>query len=287
MTAPMLHRIRHRLALIFPLGIAARLALSFIAVAILAATANFIARETVSVVFMPPREMPAPAPVPVSPKRVSHESLVAGLAALDQATDGNFEHAAAELQRSATGSARLEAGAAEYVMRSRQLIRLSEARREAHASRAKLTATLYERLRNALDGSLKIFGRVLARQSLVELRNDFDRVRALSETSADGSVPTSSERERLAAAENEYLAVFMANQTSLERSEGADWVAGMRADFSALVAAQVALEHTILESAGAMRQLAQSRAALSAAILSAEDAASPSSAVPTPLALPP
>lgn len=284
--------------MIFPLGIAGRLLLSFVAVAVLAATANFIARETVSVIIMPPRVIPAPVPQAPAPKRVSHDGLVAAMAALDQADQqrntsssmlagGNFEHAAAELQRAAGGSARLEAAAADYVMRSRQLIRLSDARRDAHAAHAKLTATLYERLRNALDGSLKIFGRVLARQSLVELRNDFDRVRALSEISADGSVPTSSERERLAAAENEYLAVFTANQAGLERSEGADWVAGMRADFSALVAAQVALERAIADSAGAMLQLAQSRAALSTAIISAEDVANPASMAHAPLPLPP
>ena len=101
-------RIRHRIASIFPLGIAARLTLSFIAVAVLAATANFIARETVAVIYLPPHETPPPAPV-VTPKRATHETLLSALAALDDATqqrlesntklaESNFEKAADELK---------------------------------------------------------------------------------------------------------------------------------------------------------------------------------------------
>ena len=290
-------RIRHRIASIFPLGIAARLALSFIAVAFLAATANFIARETVAVIFLPPHESPPPAPV-VTPKRATHETLLAALAALDDATqqrlesnsklaEANFEKAADELKRAAGGTRRLENGAADYLQRASQLIRLIDSRRDAHALRARLTATLYERLRNALDGSLKIFGRVLARQSLVELRNDFDRVRTLSDVRADTSMPTPTERERLAAAENEYLAVFTANKAGLERSEGADWVEGMRTDFTALVAAQTTLERSVLEATDATKQLSRSRAALSAAIFSVDLAAVPATVVSAPMTLPP
>jgi diguanylate cyclase (GGDEF)-like protein len=294
----MFDQLRTRVSLFFPLGIAARLTLSFIAVAILAATANLIARETVSVIFLPPHEVPAQAVIARAPKRSTHETLAAALAAIDQLTqqrldsnsktlDDAFEQAAIQLQRSAADTPRLETGAGAYLTRARQLIRLSDARRNAHASHAKLTATLYERLRNALDGSFKIFGRVLARQSLVELRNDFDRVRTLSEVSADGGVPTASERERLAAAENEYREVFSANRAGLERSEGADWVEGMRSDFAALVASEVALEHSILESTEAARQLSQSRAALSAALLSVDLAANPAPTLQLALPLPP
>jgi diguanylate cyclase (GGDEF)-like protein len=290
-------RIRHRIACIFPLGIAARLALSFVAVAVLAATANFIARETVAVIYLPPHETPPQAPA-ATPKRTTHESLLSALAALDEAgeqrlestsklAESNFEKAADELKRAAGGTPRLESGATDYLQHARQLIRLSDSRRDAHALRAKLTATLYERLRNALDGSLKIFGRVLARQSLVELRNDFDRVRTLSDIRADTSMPTPSERERLAAAENEYLAVFTANQAGLERSEGADWVAGMRTDFTALIAAQTTLERSVVEASDAAKQLSRSRAALSTTVFRVDLAAVPSTGVSVPMALPP
>ncbi len=294
----MLLQVRRCLASIFPLGIAARLTLSFIAVAVLAATANFIARETVAVIFLPTHQAPPPAPLPVTPKRMTHEALLSALAALDEAgeqrlqsnsklAESKFENAADQLKRAAGGNPRLESGATDYLQHARQLIRLSDSRRDSHAVHAKLTATLYERLRNALDGSLKIFGRVLARQSLVELRNDFDRVRTLSEVRADTSLPTPSEHERLAAAENEYLAVFTANQAGLERSEGADWVEGMRTDFTALVAAQAALERSVVEASDAARQLSRSRAALTAAILSVDLVAVPSTVIALPMALPP
>jgi diguanylate cyclase (GGDEF)-like protein len=294
----MFDQLRNRVSLIFPLGIAARLTLSFIAVAVLAATANLIARETVSVIFLPPHDIPAPISVANSPRRNTHEPLAAALAAIDQLTqqrldsnskllDANFDQTAAELQRSAADTPRLEAAAANYVTRARQLIRLSDVRRDAHASHAKLTATLYERLRNALDGSFKIFGRVLARQSLVELRNDFDRVRALSDVSADRGMLGASERERLAAAENEYREVFTANQAGLERSEGADWVAGMRSDFAALVASQTAFERSIVESTEAARRLSQSRAALSTTLMAVDLAAQAPPTLQLALPLPP
>ena len=56
----MLPRIRQKIKTLFPLGIVSRLALSFLAVAVLAATANFIARETVSVIYLPPIETMVP-----------------------------------------------------------------------------------------------------------------------------------------------------------------------------------------------------------------------------------
>ena len=79
----------------------------------------------------------------------------------------------------------------------------------------------------------------------------------------------------------------MANQAGLERSEGADWVAGMRSDFAALVASQVAFERSIAESSEAARQLSQSRAALSAALMTVDLAAAAAAASPLALPLPP
>src|ERR1700732_1426004 len=58
----LVHRASARIHGIFPLGITARLAISFMAVAALAAAANLIAQESVSVILWSKR-----APAPASP----------------------------------------------------------------------------------------------------------------------------------------------------------------------------------------------------------------------------
>jgi diguanylate cyclase (GGDEF)-like protein len=278
-------RIRHRLASIFPLGIAARLTLSFIAVAILAATANLIARKTVAIIYVPPREVviPAQQPVQVTAKPETHEALAGIAESFEQVyrqrlndpklADAGAAKLADQLRRAAQGIPTLEGGVNDYVQKAHRSIRSADQRREARATYSTLISNLYERLKNSLDGSFQIFGRVLARQSLVRLRNDFDHLRSLSESIGDGEVPTSAQREQIAAAETAYLSTFTANQASLDHSEGAEWVWNMRADFAALVAARSSLETSISQSIDAERSASQARAALTAAILALDSSA--------------
>jgi diguanylate cyclase (GGDEF)-like protein len=278
---------------------------------VLAATANFIARETVSIIYLPPHEAPvavaptpAPAPVVIVAKPVTHAALTAALQTFEftfqqrldnnsKATETDFANASEALRHTPGGTASLEAGTAEVLTRAQRAARLGDQRRAERLAYAKLTETLYQRLRTSLDGSLKIFGRVLARQSLVQLRNEFDHVRALSQGLIEGDAQRAGDRETLSAAENEFLDTLTANQSSLARSEGQDWVTGMGNDFAKLTAARASLEQTIVDAAEAVRQVSLSRAALSAAILTTDVAADRAYAAqtprapPAPLALPP
>jgi diguanylate cyclase (GGDEF)-like protein len=287
-------RFRNRLGSLFPLGIAARLTLSFIAVAVLAAAANLIARETVSIIYLPPpRAAPAAPPLIIVPRLVTHEKLRAAIDTFEQAYrqrsidskagDAVLIRAADQVRHAALGSPGLERAANDYLMRAHQFVHVADQRRAARATYFSLTSSLYERLKNSLDGSLQIFGRVLARQSLVRLRNDFDRVRTLSEIITDGELPSGSQREEIAAAEANYLNTFTANQASLDKSEGSEWVWGMRADFAALVAARSALETLNLQTIDAEWLLSQGRGALTAATFAADSSANqPRAAVAPP-----
>jgi diguanylate cyclase (GGDEF)-like protein len=295
-------RLRLRLAALFPLGIAARLTLSFIAVAVLAATANLIARETISIIYLPPHTAPvAAAPVIVVPKPATHAALTIALQEFEQAlqqrmdgsakiTAGNLAKAADALRHAAADSPALEAGVVDLLTHAQKALTLSDQRRGARLAYSKLADSLSQRLRDSVDGSWKIFGRVLARQSLVQLRNEFDQVRALSQSLGDGNAQTPGEREALNAAENAFLNTLTVNQAGLERSEGPQWVLGMGNNFAELTAARAALQRSILEAGEAAQQVSQSRAALSTATNAADAAANRSYAgqvLRVPLALPP
>jgi diguanylate cyclase (GGDEF)-like protein len=290
-------RLRNRLASPFPLGIAARLTLSFIAVAVLAAAANLIARETVSIIYLPPRAAPAAPPLIIVPRPITHDRLLAAIDTFEQvyrqrsidskAGDAVLIRAAEQVRHAVLGSPGLERAANDYLLRAHQSIYVEDQRRAARATYFALTSSLYERLKNSLDGSLQIFGRVLARQSLVRLRNDFDRVRTLSQIITDGELPSGSQREEIAAAEANYLNTFTANQASLDKSEGSEWVWGMRADFAALVAARSALETLTVQTIDAEWLVSQGRGALTAATFAADSSANQPPAAVAPLPLPP
>ena len=283
----MLPRIRQKIKTLFPLGIVSRLALSFLAVAVLAATANFIARETVSVIYLPPIEtmVPAkPAPVVVIPKPTGHFALTTAAQEFEQAlqqrininsklADSEFGKAAESLRHNASDSPSLQSAAVDLIARGEKAIHLADQRRTERLAYAKLTDNLYQRLRASLDGSFKIFGRVLARQSLVQLRNDFDRVRSLSQNFSEGDAPSASELEQMSAAENAFKNTLTVNRASLERSEGAEWVTAMTADFSELMGARETLQRSFIDSAEGSRKISLARAALGAAILAADVAA--------------
>ena len=292
----MLLRIRQKIKTLFPLGIVPRLTLSFLAVAVLAATANFIARETVSVVYLaqPEPVVAVPAPqVVVIPKPTGHFALTTAAQEFEQAlqlrinvnsklADDEFGKAAESLRHNASDTPSLQAAAAELIARSEKAIHLADQRRIQRLAYAKLTDNLYQRLRASLDGSFKIFGRVLARQSLVQLRNDFDRVRSLAQNISDGDAPPAGELEQISAAESAFKNTLNVNRASLERSEGADWVAAMTADFSELIGAREALRRGSVDSAEGSRKISLARAALATSILAADVAANRTYVLKTP-----
>jgi diguanylate cyclase (GGDEF)-like protein len=137
---------------------------------------------------------------------------------------------------------------------------------ERHASSAKYAAlfeTLNARDKASLDHSWKIFGRVVARQSLLQISSDLDalRRRAASFAASDGG--TAPNLNALLEAEHAVQKDLDDNQTTLRRTEGEAWYKSMSADLSALVSMRVALMQADTE----MGERAQEFSAHTAALL--------------------
>jgi diguanylate cyclase (GGDEF)-like protein len=120
------------------------------------------------------------------------------------------------------------------------LISRSDEQRALSARYVALFETLNARDKAALDHSWKIFGRVIARQSLLQISADLDALRRHaafgSSGSRDGPKLTS-----LLDAEHVVQKDLDDNQGNLRRTEGDAWYQAMCADFAVLVTVRAAL----------------------------------------------
>ena len=284
---------------IFPLGITARLTLSFIAVTVLAATANLISHESVSVVLLsrPPSEPPLapvlpppavvipqadPLPAQIDKKRLEALTSVADrfelaseLRAEANSEPNETEYVAAEeaLRRTANdfpvsslAKTALERAVTEYIERGRQVVLLADQRRAARVEHSKLMQAMSDRLQSTLEGAWKIFGRVMARQSLIELRVQLDAIREHGERITLGESVDAGELKALTASEEAFAASFARNQTRFTSAHGAEWVKGTKADFDELLALRLSLASLNGRYNDALHRFSQNHGSLFAAI---------------------
>lgn len=275
---------------IFPLGITARLAIPFIAIAVLAATANLIARESVSVILWV-TQPPAPASHTVTTVRTidkipaqalasvvdrfelasqlraetnSAMSAAEYTAALDALRRRSYEYLAAGPDRTGIGHA-----ATDYIDHGREVVRVADQRRVARAEHSKLLAAINDRLQTTLDGAWKIFGRVIARQSFIQLRVELDAVRQHSEPIVLGEAVDANELKALTASENAFMSTFANNETSFASAEGVDWVERTLAEFDELIALRVSLAALNSRYDDAIHRFSQKHVSLLATISAA------------------
>jgi diguanylate cyclase (GGDEF)-like protein len=295
------HRVGARVRQMLPLGIAARLTISFIAVAALAATANLIASKSVSVILWSTQpsapEAPLPPPVSIDKKHVqalasaiNRFELASQLRALTNSTTNNTEYGAAQaaLQRAAGAylaaapPSKIALGTAvtDYIDHGRQAVVVADQRRSARAEHSKLLEEINDRLQATFDGGWKIFGRVLARQSPMQLRIELDAVRRHSEGIVLGEILDANDLSVLEARENAFNAILAKNETEFARTQGADWVQGTRADFIALVASRASLANLNSRYNEAIQRFSQNHAVLFATLAARWSAASASAAPP-------
>jgi diguanylate cyclase (GGDEF)-like protein len=304
---------RARVASVFPLGITGRLSISLAAVAVLGAAANMLAQESVSIIrirmSMPPNvpapSLPAAPSVPIPqpaarPNALARKSLESLTGAVDRferasevraklnsaANDAEYLSAADALGRLSPdygdGSARIEQTAAiarpvaEYLDRGHVLIRVADERRLARFEHARHTEAIDLRVQRSLDAAWKIFGRVFARQSLLQLRAHRDAIRQHSEALLSGDAVSTADMDLLATSENAFAASLDAHRKSLEKSEGASWFAGVREDFNALVALRTSLYGLNVQYDDEAQRFSKARSLLATAIAAA--AASPATA---------
>ena len=247
------------------MGITARLTISLIAVALLAAAANMIARDSVSIVRMvtrsPPPVLIRPPAAPQAPVEtaVPDPKLISALTlAIDRyqratqlraggasaTVDSEYQAAKDALQHSvreyanAPSSSNTQAAVvvqrvSVYLDHGRALIRIADQRHQARIDYSLHSKSINDRVQQSLNGAWKIFGRVIARQSLVQMRTSLDAIRQHSEPVLSGESVDANGIDPILAGENAFAAAFNANRASLLKSEGRDWVDGVQADFDA------------------------------------------------------
>jgi diguanylate cyclase (GGDEF)-like protein len=286
-------------------GITGRLLVSFVAVAVLAAAANYIAEHGVAVIETTHTNPLPPAVIPVAPVEreirvvttaaptvrqlpaVNAQGLLAALEryqrAIDVRTSINSPATSAEFEAAAAGldeaSRTLRSAAEARQLAAPQLapktkafeaagaerVALADARRAAVENYVSLTDGMERRLTASLDGAVKIFGRVLARQSLMQLHGELDDIRRRFVRLGNGD---SQEVviAAIAASEAGFSATFAGNHAAFIKSEGDGWVQQMQQDFAKSVELRqtIATLDTRLEQSIAALEEARSR--LSAAI---------------------
>jgi diguanylate cyclase (GGDEF)-like protein len=257
-------------------GILAHLAVAFAAVVALAIAANLLIEHEISIVrttrIVTVEASPLPAPsdagarlTPVSPPPIietsSAKSLVAALEHFVDAvrnrmdihndnSDGELSAAAQELEREAqlyTSAALPDTSDSREKLLTRfvafraqkdEPVRAADARRSVLKELWDRFDVLDARTKASLARSWKIFGRVVARKTLVDLNSGLDEIRR-----EFASLPASGlyDHDALAPVTSSETALALSletNEAALTRSQGDTWVKQTRADVAELRALQ-------------------------------------------------
>ena len=255
-----------RAATLGGLGITPRLVIAFLSVALLAAAANFLvkngaflAQQVIESVgprdaaqaaetargsgLADERYRAASARVQLALERLSHAvrahvdsrlppsrlEYEAALGELARAADAKLlllpegSPLAAEIQQTVHAQRRVSSG----------LIQAVSQRRTASEGYAATLAGMSARLQDSIDRAWKIMGRVVARQSLLKLGTELDAIQAAFTARDIAAARTGS---ALAAAEQAFANTLQKGEASLRRSQGEEWLRGMREDLSRLAA---------------------------------------------------
>jgi diguanylate cyclase (GGDEF)-like protein len=241
-----------------------------------------IVRETPRVALPLPTPVPIPVAVPESPVMVPLENaeLLDSLAQFDRsvllraqaATSENqillaaadqhlAREAASVIPTAATSSAGAARSLAAQIRTLRAtgdaLVNASDVRRAAFASYWSHFEGVDRPVKSALDRNWTIFGRVIARQSLITLSRELDdlRRRAAQMTPAGGYEPTT--LSALVDSETRFSNTLEQNAAGLARSQGKQWVEQLRNELAEAVSSRSALtsaDHQATVTSGAFEQ---------------------------------
>ena len=233
----------------------------------------------------PPAAAPAPGRQPLA---INSEPLVAALERYQRAAevrasmdsppaseevqdaaknlDGAVKTTRAQMDSWNQGSSTLLARAKAYEAAGGYHIRSADTRRAAVAEYTGYADGMDRRLTKSLDGALKIFGRVLARQSLMQLHAELDEIRRRFALLNAADADRAAVAEAIAASEAAFASTFNGNSASFTRSEGEPWVSQMRNDFSKLVELRRTLDSLEGQTNDTRTRFAAARARLAEAI---------------------
>ncbi|HEV7448386.1 MAG TPA: hypothetical protein VGO18_37810, partial [Steroidobacteraceae bacterium] len=242
-------------------GIAGRLAISFSAVAVLAVVANLIGEGTVLRIIEVHEERAAPrapAPAPVlpaaktatpAPLRSAFPSADALLLAMDRlanvvdaSAEGDLtelsaryqklgtelEHAAAEFAAAATAAGesppvRFMPTIRSYRQRGDDLLKLAGTRRVSMADYSSHFEQFNTRVKKSLDHAWNIFGRVIARQSLVKVTSNLDDLRRRYADFVAADTVDSATFDALGASEAALAQTLAQDRAGFTHADGQGW----------------------------------------------------------------
>ncbi len=192
-------------------------------------------------------------------------------------SDAELANAARELERetqiysvaSVAGSAdsreRLLPRFAEFRAWADDLVRLADARRSVLKEFWERFDALDARTKASLAGSWKIFGRVVARKTLVDLNSNLDEIRREFARLPAAGLYDHAVLRTVTTSETALAASLERNEAALTRSQGAAWVEQSRADVAQLRSLQdrvVILDGKRREDEARLTKISQSLVAL-------------------------
>jgi diguanylate cyclase (GGDEF)-like protein len=136
----------------------------------------------------------------------------------------------------ASALANLSAAVKSYQGRGEEAVRLADSRRSVINDYSQRLESMKVRMKRAVDRSFKIFGRVITRQYLIQMDNDFDEIRTHFENLNSHTSYEDSAIEAIASSEAKFTATLALNEVGLIRSQGTEWVTRLREDFSEIIA---------------------------------------------------
>jgi diguanylate cyclase (GGDEF)-like protein len=224
-----------------------------------------LVKETpVAPVAAPVATAPVPAPVPI-PALARAEPLLAAVGEFERAVERRGEAsngANAELLLAAAQRMRAETSAfvekaeafnnrallKKLALRStalyrdgEEIVRDSDARRTMVSEYWDHFETVDRRMKGSVDGSWKIFGRVIARQSLISLGRDLDDVRRRSERLTPGGGYDAAMLDGLAQSQLRFETTLEQNSKNLATSQGEEWVKHLTEDFAQVISTRAEL----------------------------------------------
>ena len=268
----------------FRLGIAGRLTIAFVGVAVLVVAANLFAEHGLTLASLTSGRESAPALGSAYWLRQSvarASGAVSGsIDSYDRATEGRIRSNSNRLNASFTKAARnldrevrayvtaarafadsvpveeLAHGSQDHLRSGATLVRDADQRRALSAQYASVIETVSRQVQERVDGSWNFLGRRVTRKSLIELSRAVDSARLESARLLAGDFSDSAAPAALRASENGVDAALVTYSSDLVRTQGKDWFDQMRSGVQRLGATRdelVALDRRRAGEADAFR----------------------------------
>ncbi|MET0986465.1 MAG: HAMP domain-containing protein, partial [Steroidobacteraceae bacterium] len=269
----------------FRLGIAECLGLAFAAVMILALAANLITQksEVLRTQFIRTSQnvqsLLQNGDALLAALADYHLTVNGALSAVQPASPRLLAHKAAAVHEQAQlqidslfaaspeHASDLKHAVAVYEATAKDILRSDQRRRALRDQYGDGAAALEKRTQDALEGAWKIFGRVVARQSLLALSQAASELYSQAQGLQGPGVIDSQAVQDIIAGEQKLDAVLTRYEKSLRRSQGDAWLMETRASLANLVELRESLSASSLDCVRQQRALEQQHAAIESVLL--------------------